>query len=319
MVPRLAPEPFWKRTPPGLLAVCLGLIGCGLDWRAAARVLGAPEAIGQLWLGAAGGALGWVAFLYLRKVVDRPGALSHDLRMPAGRGAVAAGSMALMLSGAALAPLSPSAATVVWAAGVILHAYVAVALLRELAGMPPDGRPAMPALYLPFVGQIVAPIGGVALGFEAVSAALFWLAVAVWAALTPFVLRRLARAAAPPPFLRPGVAILLAPPAIGLVAYDRLAPDGWLVWPMFALAWLALIGLVTRAGWLIEGGWTLGWAAFTFPAAAFAGACLVMAERQLGPGWDWIAAGALTAASLITLYVALRTAAAALKGELAAG
>jgi tellurite resistance protein len=317
MIPALTPQPFWKRTPPGLLSVCLGLIGCGLAWRTAARVLGAPEAVGQLWLGAAGAVFALCAFLYLRKVIDRPGALSHDLRMPAGRGAVSAGSMTLMLGGAALAPLSASAGTLVWAAGVILHAYVAVALLRELAGMPADGRPAIPGLYLPFVGQIVAPVGGVSLGFWAVSAGLFWLAVGVWAALTPFILRRLARASAPPPFLRPGVAILLAPPAIGLVAYDRLYPEGWLVWPMFALAGLALFGLVTRVGWLIEGGWTLGWGAFTFPCAAFAGASLVMAERQIGPAWDWVAIAALVSASLLTLYIAARTAEAALKGELA--
>lgn len=149
------------------------------------------------------------------------------------------------------------------------------------------------------------------------SGALFWSAVAVWAGLTPFVLRRLARVAAPPPFLRPGVAILLAPPAIGLVAYDSLAPEGWLVWPMLALAWVVLIALVTRIAWLTEGGWTLGWGAFTFPLAAFAGACLVMADRQIGPAWDWIAAAALTAASLVTLYVALRTAEATVKGTLA--
>jgi tellurite resistance protein len=316
MIPSLTPEPFWKRTPPGLFPVCLGLIGCGLGWRGATVALGAPEAVGALWLGAAGAAFLWVAALYARKLADRPAALAHDLRMPAGRGAVSAGSMALMLLGAALAPLWLTAATVLWAAGVFIHGYVAVALLRELAGMPPDGRPAMPALYVPFVGQIVAPIGGVALGFELVSAALFWLAVAIWAGLTPFVLKRLWRASPPPP-LRPGAAIAMAPPAIGLVAYDRLAPEGVLHEPMFALACLALVVLIARAGWLTQGGWTLGWGAFTFPSAAFAGACLVMAQRHLGAAWDWAAIAALTAASLITLYVAWRTLRAGLKGELA--
>lgn len=317
MVPRLSPEPFWRRTPPGLLPVCLGLLGCGLAWRLATRVLGAPEAVGPVWLGAAAAVLALVAGLYLRKVVDRVGALSFDLRMPAGRGAVSTGTVALMLAGAAAAPLAAPAATVLWAAGVILHFYVAVALLRELAAMPPDGRPPAPALLTPFAGHMAAPVGGVTLGFAAVSEGLFWLAAAAWLALTPFILRKLARGAPPPPFLRPEVTTLLTPPALGVVAYDRLHPEGVLATPLFLLALLTLFALVTRARWLTEGGWTLGWGAFVFPLAAFAWACLVMAERHIGPAWDWMAALALTAASLAALYVAWRTLEAAAKGRLA--
>jgi hypothetical protein len=43
-----------------------------------------------------------------------------------------------------------------------------------------------------------------------------------------------------------------------------------------------------------------------------------MAERRLGAGWDLLAAAALTAASLITLYVAGRTIAAWATGKLPA-
>jgi tellurite resistance protein len=209
-------------------------------------------------------------------------------------------------------------ATVVWALGVLAHVYLASVLARELTALPPDGRPATATLFVPFVGQIAAPVGGVGLGFPLVSWALFVSAIVIWLALTPFVLRRLTRVSIPPP-MRPGVFILLAPPAIGLVAYDRLDPGGPLVWPLFIAATATLLALLARGRWLTEGGWTPAWGAFTFPSAAFAGACLVMAQGQLGRGWDWLASVALVAASLITLYIALRTGRALAKGDLRAG
>jgi tellurite resistance protein len=317
MKPAPIATPFWTRTPTALLSVCLGLVGAGLAWRAAARILDAPVMIGEAWIGAALGIFALCGGLYLRKATVIAGALRRDLALPAGRGAVSAGSMTLILAGAALEPLAPASAGALWAAGVALHLTLAALLLRVLADMPRDGRPATASLFVPLVGQIAAPVGGVALGFAALSAALFWLAIAVWLFLTPLILLRLATAEAPVPALRPATFILLAPPSIGLVAYDRLYPGGPLTVPLFAAACVALAGLALRCRWLTAGGWNPGWGAFTFPSASFAGACLVMAERNLGVGWDRFAAFALAGASLTTLYVAWRTAHAWATGALA--
>jgi tellurite resistance protein len=306
MLPLARPEPFWSRPSPALLPPCLGLIATGLVWREAVPVLGAPEAVAGVWIGAALAVLAVCLSLYVRRAAARPQVLLHDLRMPAGRGAVPAGSMALMLAGAALAPLWAPVAMVVWGAGVVLHGFLAAVLLRELAQMPPDARPATAPLLVPFAGEIVAPLGGVPLGFGAVSAVLFWLGLAVWAALLPLILRRLWRAASPPPPVRPGTAVLLAPPAIGAVALERLDPGNPLVVLLFVAACVTLIGLLARARWVSGEGFSPAWGAFTFPLAAFAGSCLVMAERFPGAMAFNAAAAAVTVASLMTLYVAGR-------------
>ena len=318
MMPLLRPEPFWARPSPAILPVCLGLVGTGLVWRDASAVLGAPEGIAGVWLGAALAVLALCLGLYIRRVSLRPEALLHDLRMPAGRGAVSAGSMALMLAGAALAPVWVPAAMLAWGGGVILHVFLAVVLLRELALMPPDGRPATATLLVPFAGQIVAPIGGVALGFGTVAAGLFWLGLAVWLALTPMILRRLWRASSPPPPVRPGTAILLTPPAIGAVALDQLMPGTPLSVGLFAIACVVLAGLLVRVRWLAGEGWSAGWGAFAFPLAAFAGACLVMVPHVPGLWMRDATAGAITAASLLTLYVTVRTAQGWLAGRIVA-
>jgi tellurite resistance protein len=237
--------------------------------------------------------------------------------MPAGRGAVPTFSMGLLLAAAALAPVAPGLAGGVWWAGLALHAGLAALLARELAAMPADGRPATAMLLVPFAGQIAAPLGGVALGWTALSAALVWSAIAVWLTLGPLALRRLLRAPPPPP-MRPGAFILLAPPSLAATGFALTeAPDA-LATAAFAAACAVLVALLAAGRWLTAGGWTPAWGAFGFPSAAFAGAALVMAERRLGAGWDVLAAVALTAASLITLYVAGRTLAAWVTGKLAA-
>lgn len=319
MVPFTQAEPFWARPSPALLPACLGLVGTGLLWREAVPVLGAPRAVSEVWLGAALAILTLCLVLYARRVGKRPGALLHDLRMPAGRGAVSAGSMALMLAGAALAPLWVPAAMVAWGTGVVLHGFLAVVLLRELAQMPPDARPATATLLVPFAGQIVAPLGGVALGFGTVAAVLFWSGILAWLALLPLILRHLLRRASPPPPVRPGTAILLAPPSIGAVAVAQLAPGTVLVPVLFAVACLVLLGLLLRLGWLAGHGWSPAWGAFTFPLAAFAAAGLLMAERFPSLYSLNAAAISVTAASLVTLYVAYRMAQGWLTGRIVAG
>ncbi len=305
--PILAPASLAERTPPGLLPVGVGLLAAGLGWRAAGSTLGAPVAVGEIWLGASGALFAFLFTLSLRRALARPGRLARDLRMPAGRGATPAGPLGLLLCAAALEPVSPLLATPLWAGGVILHVYIAAALLKELADMPPSGRPATASLLTPFAGQMAAPLAGAALGFGLVSTVLFWSGVAVWAALAPLSLRRLARKAAPPPYLRPGVTTLLTPPALGALAAERLDPGGGLAAVFLFAGAATLFGLLARLRWLTAGGWSLGWGAFAPPVALASWACVeILTGRGAGLAWDWTAALALALASLATLWIAMR-------------
>lgn len=314
--PALRPEPIWARTPPSLFPACLGLIGAGLAWRAAGAGSGLATAMAEIWLGAALAVYAVCVMLYARKIVARPAALGHDLRMPAGRGAVPAISVGMMLAAAGLAPVTPLTATAIWFAALALHAVIVALLTRELFALPPDGRPAVAPLFVAYAGYVVAPNAGAALGYADLSAALLAVGTVGWLALLPSVLRRLATArVAPPPPMRPGTAVLLAPPAMIATALDRLGADPRLEAAAYSVALLTLAGLLWNWRWLTAGGWTPAWGAFTFPACAFATATAAAAPGDFG----YVAtAVSVTLASLLTLYVAGRMADAWGKGRLAA-
>ncbi len=317
--PILPPRsPLYARTPPALFPLCLGFVGLALAWRRVSDALGFHAGVGETLLSMSAVLFAATLLLYLRKLAARPIALLDDLRTPAGRGALSAGSMTMMLLGFGFVDIAEGLARALWLSGLVAHLVLAALLIELMLHLPRGTRPATPALYVPFVGQIVAPMGGVPLGYEALSAGILVVSIIIWIGLTGPILARLSKAAPQPP-VRPPLAILLAPPAIGLVAHHALPPalqSTGLELILFVIASLTAVFLLIRATWLTEGGFTPLWASFTFPFAAYAGAAGVMVENRMGAAWDAVAAGALAAATLITFFVTWRFVVAAKAGEL---
>lgn len=302
-MPELPDLGFAQRTPAAMLPICLGMIGLGMLWRASAIHLAAPGWVGQALLTGAILFFAVIGFLYARTVIAYPTRLGRDIRRPAGRGAVPAGSEALIMTGAAIATSSPDIALTVWGAGVFLHIHLAVTLAREFQTMAPGDREPSGYLVIPLTGLIVAPIGGVPLGLWLVSALLFWVSLILYAALLPAVLVRLM---AKPTVgrLRPGAFALIAPPAGGAVSAELLFPGGALTPWLLALACVLLAGCLLRLRWMTETGFAGTWSSFTFPATALAGAFVIMAGREDAFAWNQLAGFSVLAASAVVFYVA---------------
>lgn len=287
------------RFPIALFPILLGLMGMGLALRRGAA-FGVPTELSELWLGMASALLLVSSIFYALKLAMNPKAIFADLAPPPARAAASAAGMAWMLWGAALAPVIPQAAPFIWGLGVLIH-WAALGVSVKMLLDPATAQPKLvPGLYLVFVGQIVAPYGGVALGYGTLSLALFLSALAGWAALGFLLVRALRKAPAAPPFpFRPGLAIHLAPFVVGAGA--ALAFDA--AWSEAAALAMTAAGLpvaawlLTKARWMSAGGWTPAWGAFTFPSAAMAGAIAACAQI-LGGG------PILSALSLLALALA---------------
>lgn len=295
-----------SRFPIALFPVLLGVMGMGLALRRAEH-LGVPAELAQLWLGMGSALLLVSALFYAAKIAMRPGALIADLAPPPARAAFSALGMGLMLAGAALAPILFNGAAAVWVLGVVVHWIGAGVMIRMLTDEATAKPKLVPGLYLVFVGQIVAPYGGVALGYSTLSLFLFASALAAWAVLGGLLARAALKTpeSAPYPF-RPGHAIHLAPPAVGAGAAMSFgapwAEDLALVLTLIAIP--IAVFLVSKAKWLTEGGWNPAWGAFTFPSAAFAGALVAAARTlDLGPAGDAAALLAVAIAAGIVLRV----------------
>jgi tellurite resistance protein len=295
-------QPSLAHLPLPLLSIPMGVGGAGLAWREAARSLGAPAAVGEALLALT--ALAWIAVVAaqaLRAVAHGP-ALLAELRHPVRAPFAAAPTIGLMIISGALLPYAPGAAALLWAVTVPLHLLVAMLLLRRmLAGQAEVGMLA-PPLLIPFVGNILAPVFGMRLGFVDASWAMFGIGLTLWLLVMPLLLYRMVAGPALPPGVRPALAIFVAPPAVGALALAALT--GATSGPVLALAGLALLiaaALLSMVREIAATPFGPAWWGLTFPSAAFV-ILLMVLGAPAALGWT-----ALAATTGLTLFVALRT------------
>lgn len=316
MAPSGITSGFWRRTPPALFPSTLGMFGLALAWRTATEI-GAPRLAADLLLAVAGAFFVFAFGAYIAKLVKRPSVVLEDMNPAPGRAAVSAGSMCLLLFAAAAygAGAKPETARTLWLAGLVLHAVYMACVVHVLWKAPPETRVVTPVLFLPFVGFIVSPIGGVPLGFVQISEAAYLWSLAGGAVIVALSTPRFFLQPTPVP-QRASAAILLAPTSVAAIAGGVLGHAA--LADAFALASaLIAVFLATRLRWLTAGGFTPLWGAFTFPAAAFAGAMLLLATTR-GGLWVGVAWGALAIASVVVPAIWALTIRAWAKGRLAA-
>lgn len=312
----MASTAFWRRTPPALFPVCLGMIGIGWAWLRAAETLGAPRLLAVLWIAVAGVAIVFCLGSYFAKLTSGLRVVLIDLNPAPGRAAVSAGSMCMLMLAAALAHLTGEAhpAFVLWGAGLVLHVAYAVCVLCVIVQDGLRNLRITPVLFLPFVGFIVAPAGGVELGQIALSHYIFWWTLPVFLLIFVISAPRFILWPTPIP-QRAAAAIFLAPTSVFASAAFTLSMERF--FDVFFVASCAVaVVLLICIKWLTKGGWTPLWGAFTFPLAAFATTCVIAATRYDGV-WLVIAWGVLIVSSVIVATLFALTIRAWARGQLA--
>lgn len=308
-VPVPAAPPGLAHLPMPLLVLPMGLGGIGLAWREAAVVLGAPSLLGEalllltalVWLLVVGG--------QALRTLRYPDAMLAELRHPVRVAFAAAPTIGLMILAGALWPYAPGFGAALWGVAVALHLVVAMLLLRRvLAGR---GEVAMlaPPLLIPFVGNILAPVFGVRMGFLDASWMMFGVGTLLWLAVFPLLLHRLVAGPPLPLVMRPSIAIFVAPPAVGALAMAALIGETHGVALAFTgVALLVATAVLSLGRELARVPFSLSWWGVTFPSAAFA---IMLMGQGFHPIFGWLA---LALATGLTGWVTWRTALAARAG-----
>lgn len=248
MTPTNAPLKFLH---PGWFTLVMGLGGLSLAWHRADPLMGEMASGMALVFGALAAMIfvGLAVGTVLR-LQRHPEAWLEDLRHPVRHAFVAAIPISLMLLGTvAVALLGPSpwAAGLWWAGSVGQLAVTFWVLSRWWQPKAQGGLqwPAVtPALFIPIVGNVLAPLGGVPLGHELWAVAQLGVGVLFWPVVWTLLMARILVQGAWPERLLPMNFIFIAPPAVVGLAVLQLGapvPAGWLLWGMavFVLAWVA--------------------------------------------------------------------------------
>ncbi|MEW6164700.1 MAG: SLAC1 anion channel family protein [Pseudomonadota bacterium] len=316
--PQPARQQRLEHFPVSFFATVMGSAGLALAWKKAHAVLGLPEAVGlalQWW---ALGLFVLLAFGYLAKIALRWDAVKHEFAHPVRLNFFPAISISLLLLGAAFADTTPYSAAGIWIAGAVLHIGFTLTVMSSwIHHTHYDIKHANPAWFIPVVGNIVVPIGGVGFAPPEVSWFFFSIGLVFWLVLLTIVMNRLFFHEPLPERLTPTLFILIAPPAVGFISWVKLHGGEIDAFAriLYHVALFLTLLLATNALRFFRLRFFLSTWAYSFPLAAMTIATLIMAEATGGLfvplGWGLLA--------ILTVVLALltgRTLVGAARGEI---
>jgi tellurite resistance protein len=296
---------------PGWYAIVMGLAGLALAWHRASVVMGEGAVVASALIGALAAAV--FAVLAVATVLRGqryPQAWAEDRRHPVRHTFIAMLpiSVLLLATVAVAAGWQGGPVLVLWWAGALAQLGVTVWVLgRWWQGAQQGGlqwASATPALFIPIVGNVLAPLAGVPLGQPEWSAAQFGIGLLFWPVVTGLLLVRIAVQGLWAERLLPANFIFIAPPAVvGLAALQFGAPllVAWALWGMALFSLLWMLPLLPR---IASQPFGLPHWGMSFPLAAFT--ALSLRLMPSGP-LAMLGVGLLAFTSLLVAALALAT------------
>jgi tellurite resistance protein len=296
--------------PISFFAMVMGLSGLTIGWEKAQKVLALDLGITPWLVGATATLFTVLGLIYAAKLVLHRRAVVQELRHPVKLNFFPTISISLLLLSIAVLPVMPVVAPVLWMAGTALHFMFTLYVVNVWIHHEHFQVHHMnPAWFIPAVGNVLVPVAGVPLGYPDISWFFFSIGMLFWMILLTIIFYRVLFHNPIEERLMPTLFILIAPPAVGFIAYSRLVGelDSFARVLYFAGLFLTLL-LFTQASRFLRLGFFLSWWAYSFPLAAISIASLSMFE-QTGQGfYRYLGMGLLTLLTGIVAVLLVRTA-----------
>jgi tellurite resistance protein len=302
--------------PPNFLAVAFGTAGLGETWLVARPALSLPRAVPDVFLAAC--ALVWVVLVGLY-VAQGWARIWADLRDPILAPFTSLAVITPMIPGVALAQTNLTAGRVV----VCVFAAATVVLGGFLTGQwvvgDLDQAAAHPGYFLPTVAGGLVGAGSLAeVQLRALSEGMFGIGLLCWFLLGSLILNRLFFSRALPAPLLPTLAIELAPPAVGGIAWFALN-GGHIDLGARVLGAYTVLMVLVQLRFLplyLKLRFSPGFWAFTFSYAAAVSDAIVWIRAASVPGEKALIIVLLVVITGFVGVIAIRTARLAVRGQL---
>lgn len=201
--------------------------------------------------------------------------------------------------------------TVVWMLGSVLELWATWWVLARWLRPKEQGGwlwpHVTPVLFIPVVGNVLAPLAGPQLGLGAWATAQFGIGLFLWPLLLVLFVVRMVEAGPLPPRMTPTVFVALAPPSVvGLSLMVLDAPSG-AVWAAWGIALFFFGWALTQVQAIRELPFGMPHWGMSFPCAAFSALTLRLAQTPQGSWLHTPALWLLGATSLLILWLSLNT------------
>jgi len=314
-----APPGRLQHMPVSLFAIVMGLAGTTIALEKLEHLWGwtvTPSAV-LFWLSAL--AFGLISLAYLSKFVRHRQHVVAEFNHPIRMSFFPAMSIGMLLLAVAALARFPGASLYLWMVGSSVQLAFTLAILSNWMHHEKfQVQHSNPAWFIPIVGNILVPIAGVPLGFPEVSWFYFSIGLMMWTPLLTVLLNRFFFHPMIPSKLMPTLFILIAPPAVGFIAWVKLhngvIDDTARILYYFALFTTLLLFTQMRFFWKLS--FALPWWAYSFPMAAITIATSVMMEKVGGDLFRLLTPVLLALLVILVPVLCFKTIQALLRGQI---
>lgn len=304
--------------PISFFAVVMGLAGLAIAWQRAEAIFALPYGPSAALELASVAAYVAIAVVFAAKVLRFPAEVAKELRHPVKLNFFATIPIGLVLLSIVLLHRHFEAARWLWSAGAATQlAFTLYVMNAWIHRTGLDIGHVNPAWFIPVVGNVLVPIGGVRFFPAELSWFFFSIGIVFWVVLLTIVMYRLFFHAPLPERLVPTLFILVAPPAVGFTAYFALVGtvDAFARILYYSGLLLTLL-LASNALRFLKARFFLSAWAYSFPLAAMTIATLLMARVVGGIVFEGLAMLLLAVVTLVVAALVARTALAIARAEI---
>lgn len=204
----------------------------------------------------------------------------------------------------------PSMAKGLWWAGVAMQVFLTVFIMGQWMHNDQFSVSHInPTVFMPIIGNMLIPIAGIEFAPKELNWFFYSIGIVFWIVMFTIVANRLFFHHPIPEKLIPTLFILMAPPAIGAVAYLRLTDgsvDAFLRIQYYFALFMAIL-LLSQIRVFMKLNFYLSWWAYTFPLAAVTTATFVMWHHTTWKALLFIGICLLSILASLIIFLTTRT------------
>ncbi|MCB1756086.1 MAG: SLAC1 anion channel family protein [Gammaproteobacteria bacterium] len=295
--------------PISFFAMVMGLSGLTLAWEKAEATFDLSLKLHVVLAFFALAVFLLLASIYTAKFLRFRPMVLEELKHPVKLNFFPAISISLILLATTLLHILPGFSKALWMVGSAMHLSFTLYVMSVWIHHDQfEIHHINPAWFIPVVGNVLVPIAGTAYGFTEISWFFFSIGIVFWIVLMTIIFYRVFFHNPIPAKLMPTFFILIAPPAVGCIAYIRLTgeADAFARILFYTGLYLTLL-LATQIRRFAKLQFFLSWWAYTFPLAAMTVATFLMSDMTGGSGLRIIGIVLLIVLTAIVLFLLLRT------------
>jgi len=266
-----------KFFPIMMYATVMGMSGLTIMYQKASLWLGMNRMIGNGLAAISTALFVVISLIYLSKYIKYAPMVKKEFSHPVRLNFFAAISISMLMLAIIYKEMNVNLAAIFWYAGAGLHFYLTMYTISFWINHNQELDHSNPAWFIPVVGNVLVPVGGVGFASQGILMYFFSCGIFFWIILFAILLNRIIFHHQLAVKFMPTMFILIAPPAVGFIAYFKM----YGVIDVFAtllfniaLFFTLLIAFMYKNFVKIK--FFISWWAFVFPLAAMGISAMLM-------------------------------------------